>query len=197
MVLEVTTPALVLGSTQDPSVSSEAARRRDGVALAQRRSGGGAVLLVPGEHVWVDLVVPRDDPLWVDDVGASSWWLGEAWAATLGDVLVGTPPPVVHRDGVSDRHLGRLVCFAAMGPGEVAVGGRKLVGISQRRTRAGARFQCVVHRRFEPSATWALLDADRRSDELARVLDEDVADLAQLGIDPRWSVVEGLLAHLP
>ena len=45
-----------------------------------------------------------------------------------------------------------LVCFAGVGPGEVLAGGRKLVGISQRRTRAGARFQCAVHVRVVAGA---------------------------------------------
>jgi lipoate-protein ligase A len=42
-----------------------------------------------------------------------------------------------------------LLCFGGLGPGEVTVDGAKLVGISQRRTRAGARFQMAIHRRFE------------------------------------------------
>jgi len=42
------------------------------------------------------------------------------------------------------------VCFAGLGSGEVSVGDRKIVGMSQRRTRDWARFQCLVHRRFEP-----------------------------------------------
>ena len=39
-----------------------------GVAVVRRRSGGGAVLLDPGGVVWVDVVVPRHDPRWDDDV---------------------------------------------------------------------------------------------------------------------------------
>ncbi len=50
-----------------------------------------------------------------------------------------------------------LVCFAGLGPGEVTVDGRKLVGISQRRTRAGARFQCAVYSRHDSAVLPALL----------------------------------------
>ena len=42
------------------------------------------------------------------------------------------------------------MCFAGRGPGEVFVDGAKVVGLAQRRTRAGARFQCAVLRRWEP-----------------------------------------------
>jgi lipoate-protein ligase A len=31
-----------------------------------------------------------------------------------------------------------MVCFAGLGPGELQIGGRKIVGISQRRERAGS-----------------------------------------------------------
>ncbi len=48
-------------------------------------------------------------------------------------------------------------CFAGLGPGEVTIGGRKAVGISQRRTRAGARFQCVAYERWDPGPLAALL----------------------------------------
>ena len=39
----------------------------------------------------------------------------------------------------------RLVCFDGLGAGEVTVGGRKAVGISQRRTRGWARLQSSIH----------------------------------------------------
>jgi hypothetical protein len=61
---------------------------------------------------------------------------------------------------------GQLVCFAGLGPGEVTagLGGAKVVGISQRRTRAGARFQCAVPLAWDPGRLAALLalgDRDR------------------------------------
>jgi hypothetical protein len=50
------------------------------------------------------------------------------------------------------------VCFAGVAPGEVLDPSRaKLVGISQRRSRAGARFQCVVHHRFDAERIVRLL----------------------------------------
>ena len=33
------------------------------------------VLLLPGEFVWLDLVIPAGDPLWHDDVGRAMVWV--------------------------------------------------------------------------------------------------------------------------
>jgi lipoate-protein ligase A len=131
-VLETTAATLVLGSTQ-------AMVQRDDIDVVRRRSGGGAVLVEPGGVVWIDVVVPRGDELWDDDVGRAFWWLGDVWVAALG--LDGAQ---VHRGPLVTTPLSPLVCFAGLGPGEVTVGGRKAVGIAQRRTREGALFQCAV-----------------------------------------------------
>jgi lipoate---protein ligase len=160
-MLAVDRPALVLGSTQSASVADAAACEAAGVEVVHRRSGGGAVLLEPGGAAWVDLVVPRDDPLWDDDVGRAAHWVGGAWAAALG--LQGS---AVHRGPLVRTPWSDLVCFAGLGPGEVtSAGGAKVVGISQRRTRAAARFQCVALGEWVPSRVLALLDLpgdDRR-----------------------------------
>jgi lipoate-protein ligase A len=82
-------------------------------------------------------------------------WLGEAWALALADL--GHPGGAVHRGGLECGVLGPVVCFAGTGPGEVLVEGEKVVGISQRRTRAGARFQCSVPLRWDARRHAALL----------------------------------------
>ena len=151
-------PALVLGSSQRPDVVDEGALERNGVELVRRHSGGGAVLLVPGQVSWVDVVLPAGDPLWDEDVGRATHWLGAAWervAAAFG------AEAEVHRGPMVRTPWSRLVCFAGLGPGEVQVGERKLVGISQRRTRGWARFQCAVHRRWDPAALVELLRPPR------------------------------------
>lgn len=123
------------------------------------------MLLEPGGTLWVDVELPRDDPRWCDDVGRAAWWLGELWADAVG----GT----VHRGPMRPGRWGRLVCFAGLAPGEVVdAAGAKVVGISQRRTRAGARFQCAVPLVWDPARLAGLLaldEADR---------DALVADLA-------------------
>lgn len=137
--LEPTAPAVALGSAQR---FAGAGIPVHGTEVMVRRSGGGAVMLEPGVSLWIDVVLPRHDPLWDDDVSRSAHWLGQAWVQALASLGVGA---AVH-DGPTDRHaLARAACFAGLGAGEVVHGGRKLVGISQRRTRDGARFQCVAY----------------------------------------------------
>src|SRR3712207_118139 len=124
-VLEVDRPALVLGSTQPEADVDRDAVDAAGVELVRRRSGGGAVLLAPGDAVWIDVDVPSDDPLWAPDVGRSFEWLGDTWVAALGG-------GAAHRGGLVTTAWSRRVCFAGLGPGEVTIGGRKVVGIAQR-----------------------------------------------------------------
>ena len=153
-VCDATAAALVLGSAQpDRDVDREACAAA-GVEVVRRHSGGGAVLVVPGEVLWVDLVLPAGDPLWHDDVGSAVHWVGDAWAAALRDLGV---TAAVHRGGLVRAPWSPQVCFAGLGPGEVTVDGRKVVGISQRRTRVAARFQCAALLRWEPGAIVRLL----------------------------------------
>lgn len=153
---EVTGEAVVLGSTQADTVVDRARAEVSGVEVARRRSGGGAVWLAPGEVTWVDVLVPAGDRVWDDDVVAAASWLGEAWAAALGSL--GVAGCKVHHGGLVRSTWSDAVCFAGLGPGEVTVGGRKVVGISQRRTRAGARFQCAALHRWVPGPLVELLD---------------------------------------
>ena len=128
-----------------------------GCDLAVRRSGGGAVWLSPGDQCWVDIWLPAGDPLWCSDVGQSSWWLGECWAQALAETSQLAAHPAVHRGPLLHRDLAEVACFAGLGPGEVTVGQKKVVGISQRRSRLGARFQCVVYTHWDPEPLLAVL----------------------------------------
>jgi lipoate-protein ligase A len=148
-------PALVLGSRQGEEVVARNAAAAAEVEVVRRRSGGGAVLLRPGASLWVDLVVPAGDVLWDDDVVRAATWVGRAWAGALVQQGVSA---VVHEGRLAAGAWGEVVCFAGVGPGEVLVGGRKVVGLSQRRTRGGARFQCVVDPTWDAGDLLRLLD---------------------------------------
>lgn len=168
--LELDQPTLVLGSAQPDSAADHAAAARAGVAVAHRRSGGSAVL-VDASALWVDVTIPRDDPLWDDDVGRAFHWLGQAWTAALAALGVDAE---WHSGAMRKTAWSPQVCFAGLGPGEVTVGGRKVVGLSQRRTRAGALFQCMATLAWDPAPLLGLLalseeDRARGAAELADV----------------------------
>ncbi len=140
-------PTLVVGSAQR-ILPESGDLDRFGLDLVRRRSGGSAVLLQAGDVCWIDVVLPRDDPLWSDDVGRSTLWLGEAWVAALAECGIAA---AVHRGALVRSPWSATVCFAGLASGEVTVDGCKVVGISQRRTRSGARFQCAALLRWDPS----------------------------------------------
>lgn len=149
---------LVLGSSQSAdAVDRDVARALD-IDVVTRRSGGGAVLLVPDEFVWLDLVVPADDPLWHDDITRSMHWVGALWQRALASV--GTASQV-HTDPMRSTVWSQQVCFHGLGPGEVVVGAAKVVGVSQRRTRQWARFQTMCHLRWRPELVAALVAPPR------------------------------------
>lgn len=203
-VCQVTGPAVVLGSTQDAAVVDSHQAGARGIEVARRRSGGGAVLVVPGDPVWVDAWVPRGDRLWNDDVGRAFDWLGEAWTTALASLgCQGLSP---HREGFAAcTRWSSLVCFGGVGTGEVVTGdGRKVVGISQRRTGDGAWFHsaCVLH--WDPSALLEVLVLDTEDREAARLdLTAAAVGMADLlpgeagpAIEPA-SVVAAVEAALP
>ena len=175
-IVELTESALVLGSTQAiESIDAEQARSA-GITLARRRSGGGAVWLHPRQSVWVDITIPRDDPEWVDDVPTSMNWVGGVFRSALLDVCV----TEVSLTPYSVTDLSRTVCFGGLAPGEVVAGGAKMVGISQRRTREGARFQCVAYTEWNTDP-WvdALADPSVRESVLALDVAEIPVDAAE------------------
>lgn len=165
-VCEPTVPALVLGSAQRPEVADGHACTAAGVEVVRRRSGGGAVLVVPGDLLWVDLVLPAGDDLWDADVGRAFGWVGETWRRALVDLGV---PTDVHAGALVRTDWSTLVCFAGLGPGELTLPATttKVVGISQRRTRECARFQCAALRRWDPAALVQLLALSPAERELA------------------------------
>ena len=152
---DVERPAIVLGSRQTVDVLDVEACRRMDVEIVTRRSGGGVVLLWPGASEWIDVVVPATDRRWDYDVSRSMIRIGEVWAAALRDLVDGDL--VVHRGPMVRSAWSELVCFAGIAPGEVLLDGAKLVGISQRRNRTAARFQCAINREFDHERLIGLL----------------------------------------
>lgn len=162
-ILVARSPAVVLGSHEPEEWFDIGALRRAGLGLARRRSGGGAVLVGPGLAVWVDFVVPAGDPLWDDDVGRATWWVGELWSEVLRAAGVhGGEKLGVWRGPMRPTRWSPVVCFAGMGPGEVEMGGAKVVGISQRRTRRATLFQSAALLHWDARLWESLLSAAGR-----------------------------------
>ena len=127
--------------------------------LVRRRGGGGAVYLEPGGHLWVDAWIPRDDPLWAQDVSVAAEWVGRWWVGAL-DALGSAGGLSVHTGRSEPGRLGELVCFAGRGPGEVFVGDHKVVGLSQWRSREGALFSSCAYLAWRPEPLLDLLWVD-------------------------------------
>ena len=171
---EVPHPTLVLGSTQPAELPFPDAVRTGHVEVVRRRGGGGAVYLEPDDHLWMDAWIPRGDPLWKADVSAAAEWVGAWWQAAVGEVLAGggrggagrdgggggVVATSVHRGRSVPGELGDLVCFAGRGPGEVFVGDRKMVGLSQWRAREGALFSSCAYVRWDAERMVELFDLD-------------------------------------
>ena len=143
-------PALVLGSTQDQSLLRVATCGERGVDVVKRRSGGGLVYVSPEHTLWADVIVPSSHRVWNVDVGKASEWIGECWLAALMEIGV-ADDFVLHRGAFEATPWSSLVCFAGRGPGEIFdADGRKVLGVSQRRTKDWARFQCAISLKWEP-----------------------------------------------
>lgn len=207
--------ASMIGNTPVAAVAPENGFDCDTVEVCRRRSGGGLVVLRPGD-VWIDAVVPHGSPLHSDDVGRAFHWLGRAWLDALRELLPRNEgahqslrlaePPAGRR--VAERPF---FCFADVGHGEVLSGDHKVVGISQRRTRSWTRLQTLM------VPTWPVTDVDRLvACALARV-EGAGTDRRDMGAPPYEAaavkagfapdrptpdtsmneVVEALLNHLP
>jgi lipoate-protein ligase A len=157
-------PALVLGRGQAEPAAAGA------LPVVRRGSGGGAVLM-DADLLSLDVLIPAAHPLLGGDLGDVFVAVGRAWAAALADL--GLPAAQVHETAGTARRLGNErerflagVCYATPGRGEVLVDGRKLVGLAQRRRRAGALVQCGMLWRWQPAPLLAALGADTGDEQV-------------------------------
>ena len=170
--------AVVLGSMQPFDDAQIARAAVAGFGVTRRMSGGGAVVIEPGAVGWFDCFVPAGDPSFVRDVREGAYAIGEWWARAF--VALGIEPGLleVHRGAMTKSALAKVSCFAGLGPGEVTLSGRKIMGLSQRRTRSGAWYFSLVYLVSDPSRDAHLLAGDETEErELSRVLGDSVAVL--------------------
>jgi len=154
VLMEPTDRALVLGSSQPDSLVDRSAAAAAGFAVARRRSGGGIVVTGRDDAIWIDVLLAPGHPRSRTDVDHAAVEVGRVWQVALVSLSNGRSAAEVGLDVHSGpslhRESGRILCFGGLGPGEVSLEGAKLVGISQRRARWGARFQCQVQLRWAP-----------------------------------------------
>ena len=203
-VCRPTDTSLVLGSTQTDNVVDRGVVAAAGISVVRRSSGGGAVLVTPGDPVWVDLWIPVDDPLWHPQVDRAFDWLGRAWVDALS--RTGITGLMAHDQGfVACTRWSSVVCFGGVGAGEVITGdGRKVVGLAQRRNRRGAWFHsaCVLRWDAGPLVELLTLDAaDRRAAVIglgaAVAGAADLADELGVAAPDGQALAYSLIASLP
>jgi lipoate-protein ligase A len=223
--------ALVLGSTQDAALVDRGRAGSVAVDVVRRSTGGGAVLVDTDAQVWIDLWLPRGHDRWDDDIIDAALWVGDTWVQALEGL--GAEVLAVHRGPLAGTAWSGLVCFAGLGPGEVTANaptagvgagqsqnpGPKVMGLAQRRSRAGARFHTTAPLSWDPLPLLDLLtvgvDATVRSADdrghpdtgLTGALLADVA-VGLRGVVPGWQglgsdddlvtvVEEAVLSALP
>jgi lipoate-protein ligase A len=140
-VMRPTSTALVMGSSQKPEQFDDQKLAADGVQLAARRSGGGAVFIDPASTVWIDVVAPRSSSLWSDQLAENFLIVGRIWQQAFATVGVATN---LCTESPKRTDAATLACWAGFGWGELSVGRSKVVGLSQRRTRWGVRVQAMA-----------------------------------------------------
>jgi lipoate-protein ligase A len=168
---EVSTPAIVLGRGQR-SVMANAIPSVTSTDVVTRFSGGGAVLL-DHDILSLDVLLPTGHPLLDGDLAAVFLRIGRAWARALGtlgvsDLVVWDGPSTARRRGSDRERVLAAVCYATVGRGEVLAGGRKLVGLAQRRRHQGALIQCGLLRQWRPACLLQALGIDPHDPEITR-----------------------------
>lgn len=142
-VCRPSTGAVVLGSSQPATDSTRKFAKQHGLELVTRSSGGAGVLVVPGNVVWIDIGLPKFDPLISSDLSRSFDFIASAWQSSLS--AFGARDLVAHRGGMHKSKKFPDICFAGLGPGELTWFNKKLVGMAQRKRTHGAYFHTMAY----------------------------------------------------
>jgi len=185
--------AVVRGSAQRPELFDLEMLEAQGVALTGRRSGGAAVWIEPSAIVWIDVLAPRGSGLWSDDLVQTFLAVGRCWQRAFAQCGV---EATLIENGPGRGGPGDSACWAGHGWGELVLDGAKLVGLSQRRTRWGARVQgmAVVDNSASlvADALVSLSDAERA--DVRRAIGSVDLDLDRAALES--AAIEALLLEL-
>jgi lipoate-protein ligase A len=195
-----TQPALVLGVGQHQEVLDTSKVQAAGIDVVKRSSGGGVVFATP-EMVALDVALPADSPLAIQDVVESYRWVGGAFMEALTRIMPGAPLALAQTvEARADRaaqssapagtaeHQRGLACFGTLSPYELVllsqdVPSRKLVGLSQVRKRGVVLHQVGFYARFSGRQMAEYLAVPNECREaLGAELDRRIASLADVGL---------------
>ena len=136
---------LVLGSRQSEHLIDLRRAAQRNIEVIRRRSGGGIVLVDPHRSLWIDIEIGADDSRYVAEPLGMMAQVGRWWLAALISLDCAFPGIWQFVGQTGSDSDGELVCFAGRSHGELMVEQSKLVGLSQRRTKDGARVQGQLH----------------------------------------------------
>ena len=174
-----TPPAISLGRSQRQGLRLDRKRcRHAGVDVVVRPSGGRAVL--HGDDVTYSAVFPVDGVLGAGGVGVTYRRLAGLLLRALR--FLGIEADLA-RSRASDRTQAALPCFTAAARDEILVGGRKLIGSAQRRTRTAV----LQH--------GAILVRGDQADLASFVADEEGAGSLRCSLAGRTVTVEEILGR--
>jgi len=165
-----------------------------GVDVVQRPTGGRAVL--HWEEVTYAVVGTVDDMRFGTDLAATHARIGACLAAALARLGVSA---TLSRPALDpERRLSRQPCFVSSGRAELLVGGRKLLGSAQRRTRHaflqhGSLLVGPAHERLVELMRDTRADPERAAALRARLQRETVTLGALLGRRPAFAEVAAAL----
>ena len=170
--------ALVLGSRQSERLIDLGRAAQRNIEVIRRRSGGGIVLVDPHRSLWIDIEIGADDSRYVAEPLGMMAQVGRWWLAALISLDCALPGIWQFVGQTGSDSDGELVCFAGRSHGELMVEQLKLVGLSQRRTRDGARVQGQLHFADPTDEILALLVGEApRPLRRPAIVDEQVRDV--------------------
>ncbi len=156
--VEISEPMLVLGSSGDEKnyrVDKLESEFKNQIKIVKRRSGGGAVLVIPGSFIWVNILIPADDPAYELNLKKSFNYVGKQLACILNELYGLAPKGLNAHESTESFYVrskplqnsleGKIWCFLDGNEGEVYFGKKKVVGISQRRNRFGSCYYVGIN----------------------------------------------------
>lgn len=195
-----TAPAVVLGRAQREELVDAPRAAREGLDVAHRTSGGGAVLVVPGEMCWVDVIVDRAEAAWANDVNHALVVVGTAWREALIDLGFASDRVQLARGAVGEQALAKVACFAGVGTGEVLLDGAKVVGLCQRRGRRFTLVQGAAIATHDPGRLVRVLSLpELERSRLLAALERCAAGLGAevASLEASRALARRIAAHLP